>query len=112
MAKSEWPRKRNKTFKYLWYCLKKNKKNYGKKTKSITEKEKQKCKAHFKGETGISIIKLRRDIIEYCKLPEAIELRKKLGYNHEDIMKNYAKKMQQIKRITKRLIKLPKNLKK
>ena len=93
-------------------ALKRIKKDYGKKTKNITEKEKQKCKAYFKGETGISIIKLTRDIIEYCKLPEAIELRKKLGYNHDDIMKNYAKKMQQIKRIIKRLIKLPTNLKK
>ena len=25
-------------------------------------------------------------MIERCKLPEAIELRKKLGYNHDDIM--------------------------
>ena len=32
------------------------------------------------------IEKLTRDIIEHCKLPEAIELRKKLGYNHDDIM--------------------------
>ena len=30
--------------------------------------------------------KLTRDIIECCKLPQAIELRKKLGYNHNDIM--------------------------
>ena len=68
-------------------ALKEIKKNYGKKTKNITEKEKQKCKAYFKGETGIFIIeKLTRDIIECCKLPEAIELRKKLGYNHDDIM--------------------------
>ena len=58
-----------------------------KKTKNITEKEKQKYKAYFKGETGIFIIeKLTRDKIERCKLPETIELRKKLGYNHEDIM--------------------------
>ena len=58
-----------------------------KKTKDITEEEKQNYKAYFKGEAGIFIIeKLIRDIIEYCKLPEAIELRKKLGYNHDDIM--------------------------
>ena len=58
-----------------------------KKTKDITEEEKQKYKAFFEGETGIFIIeKLTRDIIEHCKLPEAIELRKKLGYNHDDIM--------------------------
>ena len=58
-----------------------------KKTKHITKKEKQKYKAFFEGETGIFIIeKLTRDIIERCKLPEAIELRKKLGYNHDDIM--------------------------
>ena len=58
-----------------------------KKTKNITEKEKQKYKAYFKDETGIFIIeKLTRDIVECCRLPEAIELRKKLGYNHNDIM--------------------------
>ena len=58
-----------------------------KKPKNITEKEKQKYKAYFKGEIGTFIIeKLTRDIIERCKLPEAIELRKKLGYNHDDIM--------------------------
>ena len=26
------------------------------------------------------------DMIERCKLPKAVELRKKLGYNHDDIM--------------------------
>ena len=58
-----------------------------KKTKDITEEEKEKYKTFFEVETGIFIIeKLTRDIIERCKLPEAIELRKKLGYNHEDIM--------------------------
>ena len=58
-----------------------------KETKDITEEEKQKCKAFFESETGIFIIeKLTRDITERCKLPEAIELRKKLGYNHDDIM--------------------------
>ena len=58
-----------------------------KKTKDITEEEKEKYKAFFEGEAGIFIIeKLTRDIIERCKLPEAIELRKKLGYNHDDIM--------------------------
>ena len=58
-----------------------------KKKKDITEEEKQKYKAFFEGETGIFIIEnLTRDIIELCKLPEAIELRKELGYNHDDIM--------------------------
>ena len=37
-------------------ALKRIKKYYGKKTKIITEKEKQKYKAYFKGETGIFII--------------------------------------------------------
>ena len=32
------------------------------------------------------IEKLARDVTERCKLPEGIELRKKLGYNHNDIM--------------------------
>ena len=57
-----------------------------KKTKDITEEEKKNYKAFFEGETGIFIIKrLTRDIIERCKLPEAIELRKKLGYNQDNI---------------------------
>ena len=67
--------------------LKRIRKYCGKKTKDITEEEKEKYKAFFEGETGIFIIeKLTRDIIERCKLPKAIELRKKLGYNHNDIM--------------------------
>ena len=58
-----------------------------KKTKDITEEEKQKHKAFFEDETGIFIIeKLTRGIIEHSKLPKATELRKKLGYNHDDIM--------------------------
>ena len=58
-----------------------------KKTKDITEEEKQKYKAFFEGETGIFIIEnLTSDIIKHCKLPKALELRKKLGYNHDDIM--------------------------
>ena len=52
-----------------------------KETKDITEEEKEKYKAFFEDETGIFIIeKLTRDIIERC------ELKKKLGYNHNDIM--------------------------
>ena len=52
-----------------------------KKTKDITKKEK-KYKAFFQGKDGIFIIeKLTRDIIERCKLPKAIELRKKIEYN-------------------------------
>ena len=40
--------------------------------------KKQKYKGYFKGESDIFIIeKLMHDIIEWCKLPEAIELRKK-----------------------------------
>ena len=55
-------------------------------TKSITKKEKQKYKAFFEDEKGIFIIeKFTSDIIERCKLPEAVELRKKLGYNYDDI---------------------------
>ena len=72
MAKNERRRNTNKTFKY-----------YGKKQKKpkeITEEEKEKCKACLEGETGIFIIeKLTRDIIELCKLPKAIELRKIWG---------------------------------
>ena len=68
-------------------ALKRSKKYYGKKTKYITEEQKEKYKAFFEGETGILIIeKLARDIIQHCKLPEVIELRKKLGYNHDNIM--------------------------
>ena len=57
-----------------------------KKTKDIKEKEK-KYKTFFKDKDGIFIIeKLTRDITECCKLPKAIELRKKLGHSHDDIM--------------------------
>ena len=60
-------------------ALKRIRKYCGKKTKDITEEEKEKCKTFFKGEKGIFIIgKLTRDIIERCKLPEVIELRRKL----------------------------------
>ena len=45
----------------------------------MDKEEKQKYKAFFKAETGIFIIeKLTRNIIECCKLPEPIELRKNL----------------------------------
>ena len=58
-------------------ALKRIRKFCGKKTKDITEEEKQKYKAYFEDETGIFIIeKLMLHIIERCKLPEAIELRK------------------------------------
>ena len=59
-------------------ALKRIRKYCGKKTKDITEEEKEKYKTFSEGETGIFIIeKLTRDIIERCKLPKAIELRKK-----------------------------------
>ena len=68
-------------------ALKRIKQYLGTKTKDITEEEKEKYKAYFEGKTGIFINeKLTRDIIERCKLPEAIELRKKLGYNYGNIM--------------------------
>ena len=68
-------------------ALKRNRKYCGKKTKDTTEKEKEQYKTFFKGEKGIFIIeKLTHDITDHCKLPEAIELRKKLGYNLDDIM--------------------------
>ena len=68
-------------------ALKRIRKYCGKKKKDITEEEKEKYKAFFEGEAGIFIIeKLTWDIIEHCKLPEAIELRRKIGYNHNDIM--------------------------
>ena len=61
------------------YCGKKNKKTLKEKNKNI--------KDFFEGETGIFIIeKLTRDIIERCKLPEAIELRKKVGHNNHNTM--------------------------
>ena len=64
-------------------ALSRDKRYCGQKTKDITEEEKEKYKAFFESETGILIIeKLTRGIIERCKLPEAIELRK----NHGDIM--------------------------
>ena len=68
-------------------ALKRIKKYYGKKAKDITKEKKEKYKVFFEGKTGIFIIKkLTRDLIEHCKLPEATELRKKLGYNLDDTM--------------------------
>ena len=68
-------------------ALKRIRKYYGKRTKDITEEEKAKYKAFFKGHTSIFINeKLTGDIIERSKLQEAIELRKKLGYNHNDMI--------------------------
>ena len=70
-----------------YVVLKRIRKYCSKKTKDITEKEKQKHKAYFKGKEGVFVIEEpARDIIEHCKLPQAIEVRKKLGYNHDDIM--------------------------
>ena len=57
-----------------------------KKQKTLRKKKKI-YKSFFKDKDGIFITeKLTRDIIEPCKLPKAIELRKKLGYNDNDIM--------------------------
>ena len=67
--------------------LKRIRKYCGKKTKNITKEEKQKYKTFFESEGNIFIIeKHAHDITERCKLPKATELRKKLGYNHDDIM--------------------------
>ena len=87
MTKNERRRYTNKTFKYCWGCLGRIKQYFDKKTRNITEEEKQTNKAYFDGEKGVFIIEKRtRDVIKRCKLPEAIELRKKLGYNHGGIM--------------------------
>ena len=56
------------------------------KNKRHYRRRKTKYKVYFKGQTGIFIIeKLTRDIIEHRK-SVAIELRKKLAYNHDNIM--------------------------
>ena len=88
MAKSESCENINKTFKCFWCCLKKNQKVLWQKNPiKHHRRRKQKYKAYFKGETGVfGIKKLSRDIIEGCKLPAAKKLRKKLGYNDDDIM--------------------------
>ena len=60
-------------------ALKRIRKYWSKKTKNITKEEKEKYKAFFEGEENFYIIeKLVRDIIEPCKLPKAIELRKRI----------------------------------
>ena len=67
--------------------LKRIRKYLGKKAKYITEKEKEQYKCYFGNKKGVFIIEeLARDLSERCKLPKVIELRKKLGYNHDDIM--------------------------
>ena len=70
-------------------ALRRIRKCCSKKVKSIKEEkeEKEKYKAFFEDAEGAFIIeKLARDIIECCKLLKTIELRKKLGYNHDEIM--------------------------
>ena len=58
-----------------------------KETKYITNEEKEQYKCYFENKKGAFIIeKLAGDVIECCKLPETIELRKKLGYYHDGIM--------------------------
>ena len=67
--------------------LKRIEKYYGKKINYITEKEKQIYKTCFNGKTGVYILeKLGCDLIEGCKLPKALDFRKKLGYNHSNIL--------------------------
>ena len=62
-------------------------KKYCAKTIKDIKKKKKIYKSFFKDKDGIFIIEtLTRDIIERFKLPKAIELRKKLGYNHNGIM--------------------------
>ena len=59
--------------------LKRIEKYYGKKINYITEKEKQIYKICFNGKTGVYILeKLGCDLIEGCKLPKAIDFRKKI----------------------------------
>ena len=62
-------------------ALKRIRKYCGKKTKDITEEEKQKYKAFFEGETGIFIIeKLARDIlnvVNYQK-PQNLKIAEKI----------------------------------
>ena len=68
-------------------ALRRIKKYYGRKAKSNSEEKKQKYKAYFEGQTGIFIIKkILRDIMQRRRVPETIELRKKFGYSHYDIM--------------------------
>ena len=68
-------------------ALRRIRKCCSKKVKSNTKEEKEKYKAFFEGAEGAFIIeKLAHDINERCKLLKAIELRKKLGYNHDEIM--------------------------
>ena len=98
ITKETWKKCRIKTVKHynekkyiieLWQnvALKRIRKYCEKKAKYITEEEKQKCKPIFENEKGIFIIEqLTCDIIERCKLLEAIQPRKKLGYDHDNIM--------------------------
>ena len=67
--------------------LKRIRKYCSKKKKKSLQKKKKKYKAALEGEEGVFIIeKLARDITERCKLPKAIEFRKKIGFNHDEMM--------------------------
>ena len=53
---------------------------------TLQKKKNKNTKHILKVKHVFLLLKNTRDIIERCKLPEAIELRKKLRYNHDDIM--------------------------
>ena len=58
-----------------------------KKQKTLQKRKNKNTKHFLKVKKVFFIVeKLTRDIGERCKLPEGIKLRKKLGYNHADIM--------------------------
>ena len=67
--------------------LKRIRKYYGKKQKTLQKKKNKNTKHILKVKRVFLLLKkFKRDIIEGCKLSEAITLRKILGYNHNDIM--------------------------
>ena len=58
-----------------------------KKQKTLQKKKNEPTKHILKVKKGVFIIeKLTRGVIERYKLSEAIELRKRLGYNHDNII--------------------------
>ena len=67
--------------------LKRIRKIHGRNRKNITEEEMRRYKKLFEGKKDVFIIeKVAIDVTERCKLPKSIDLRKKLEYNHNDIM--------------------------
>ena len=78
--------KYNLGIQILLLCLRKSENTAAKKQKHYGRRKRKMQSTFWRWRSVFIIEKLARDVTERCKLPEGIEFRKKLGYNHNDIM--------------------------